>query len=180
MTLTRTVTTEHEITLPEPAYATLLSADEFQLCKQWIRPADYSQRHSNIPIAWYFRTPGDTPNRITCAYAGYVAETDPGWENPGSEQLAAEGCGTGNRPVLVFEKSLFAAGAKPGDRFSVGLLWPFTVLSDTLAICDEYISTEVFDTKANDYETSAIKKRVDGWFQRLLKLWRHPKEGDDD
>lgn len=70
-----------------------------------------------FPIAWYFRTLGDTPNRITCAYADYVAETDPGWENPGSEQLAAEGCGTGNRPVLVFEKSLFAAGAKPGSVF---------------------------------------------------------------
>ena len=180
MILTRTVTTEHELTLPEPEYATLLSVEEFQAYKQYIRPADYIYRCTPIPVAWYFRPPGDIPGKITCAYADYVAETDPGWENPESEQLAAEGYGTGNRPVLVFEESLFAAGAKPGDRFSVGLLWPFTVLSDTLAICDEYISTEVFDTKANDYETSAIKKRVDGWFQRILKSWRHPEEDDDD
>lgn len=175
MILTRTVTTEHPVDFPKPVNATLLSAEEYEECEDLIRPAQYSDRAPNIPSAWYLRTPGeDDPDAITIAYCG-VEETKPDWEDAGPEDLFDEGYGTGNRPVLVFEESLFAAGAKPGDQFSVGC-WPFTVISDKLALCDEYISTEVFDEGTNDYEDSAIKQRVDAWFKDILKFWQRSNE----
>ncbi len=82
--------------------------------------------------------------------------------------------GTGTRPVLIYESGLLAAGLKPGDVIEYESWRPylsFTVLSDTLAIFNSYISNEEFDKSSNDYENSAIKERVDKWFEDNKKYF---------
>ena len=153
--------------LPTPIGATLLTPEEYDdfikiIYKITLRvPSDYGC----FPEVWYLReeTPADD-GQVQCSDGESCA---PGWfDSVLDDDLLCSG--TGTRPVLIYESGLLAAGLKPGDVIEYerwGHYLSFTVLSDRLAIFNSYISNEEFDKSSNDYENSAIKERVDKWFE---------------
>lgn len=171
MKISRTIVTEFTCDLPEPRYATLLSAEEYKELHEFISDVEYEDTYDMIPYDWYLRSPGtDDPNSITLADGdGITDETEPDYDD---YRLAPEfpfgKYGTGNRPIIVFADSLYDAGLKQGDKFTV-FGNPFTVINDKIAILDKYISTDVFDKETTVYENSAIKQRVDDWFDSEIK-----------
>lgn len=72
----------------------------------------------------------------------------------------------GVRPALII--NLESSNLQISDKFKVkGYTW--TVISDTLAICDEIIGEESFRDNlrapdANDYEASDVKKYIEEWW----------------
>ena len=171
MIIKRVTKTTHEITLPKPVYATLPSAEEIEGAEGLIGPSEYYDAPPTFSGYYYLRTPGEAENTIMYAAGDSVEdETDPDFDDPGPDGFFPDfHYGTGNRPLLVFEKSLYEAGCKPGDQFTVGWPWSFTVIGEKIALSNQLISLDIFDEETNVYEDSAIKKRVDEWFEKEIK-----------
>ena len=164
--------------LPEPVRATLLTVDEYNEFASIIDRIEH-RLPEQVRFGNYFYLREEEPQDDgTVAYVddGDVQRTRASYfdffEDP--EDKDAKTDGTGTRPVLVYKSGLFAAGLKPGDviAYTDPILYDvcsFTVLSDTMAICNKIISNEVFDDFCNDYENSAIKERVDEWFEEKVR-----------
>ena len=162
-----TVKQQVDVTLPNPIAATLPTAEDVEGARYLIDDA-FPVPEAVTPY-YYLRTPGDEDGTVLLAAGGSVDEgTDPDWFDDGPD--ADRSYGTGNRPVILFEESLYDCGAHPGDSFRIGD-WPFTIIGEKTAIADRYISVEVFDEETNEYEDSAIKQRVDKWFADEILFW---------
>ena len=171
-----------DLQLPHVAYATLLTPDELEEYQEFVPSPLPHYEKENWTSAWYLRDeiPLDNGEVTYASGTGVYDTTPPDWDDPGEDDDDDEtSFGTGTRPVLVFEKSLFEAGFKQGDNFGD---WAdsFTVISEFMALSDRYISVDVFDDSSNDYENSAIKERVNEWFENVFssRIWCRlmPKE----
>ena len=161
-------------------YATLLSVEELEEYIDLIPDTIPSDYNIHQPVCWYLRDT-EEDGKVALAEGHYVGEPDePGWYDDGDFFLAYEGdddmYGTGNRPVLVFSEPV--AGTKPGDKLEIkrgeewalhSQGWIFTMLTDRLALCDQYISGKIFDENTNIYADSEIKKRIDEWFEKEIR-----------
>lgn len=157
---------EIDAELPKIAYVTIPSEEEIEnaetdVCFAVDDPLKTTARY-------YLRTPGEN-GTIRIAYGPEVGDED--WERYPEdcdwEDDSETGIGAGNRPELVFESSLYDAGFQAGDSFDIGM-YGFMVISKTIALCDSYISTDIFDENTNEYEDSLIKERVEKWFENEI------------
>ena len=155
-----------EIKLPEIIGAALLTQEEAEQGEEYIYYPVFNDGGSPY---WYLRTPGEEDGSIVCMDGVIIDDvTDVDFFDDGGGWKFDLEYGCGNRPALYFSSSLSAVGVKPGDKLEIGGV-SFTIITDTIALCDSYISVEIFDKETNDYEKSAIKKRVDSWFEHRIK-----------
>ena len=164
---------EREFQLPEIDYASLLTKEECENAEEYI-PSPLMFRDL-YPNCWYLRTPGDEDGTVALAEENYVADdfAEVNWDDYGpfndDEDSTDNKFGTGNRPALYFKTSLLDAGAELGSGIRIGNE-RFTVIAEKIALCDSYISVDIFDEKTNDYEESDIKERVDKWFNGIKNM----------
>ena len=162
---------EVDVTLPEIDYVTIPSEEEIENAETDISFATADP--NDAPVYYYLRTPGEEENMIKVAHGPEVGDEDweqmPDWYDFYGDDFEPGG-GTGNRPELVFKSSLYDAGLQAGDSFTIGD-YSFTVISEKIALCDSYISTDVFDSETNVYEDSEIKKRVEDWYKKEILLF---------
>ncbi len=157
------------VTLPEIAEATLLTAEELEACQEYIKAPAYFE-----PNYWYLRTPYEDD------LIGVVEDTfegDP--TEPDYEDFPPNGpSGTGLRPVLHLASSTLSDGSTltPGDVVCLGRGQMFTAISDTMLLSDFMIDYDyemngygIFDEETNIYEDSSAKQRVDAWFELLKR-----------
>ena len=133
--------------------ATLLSIEEAEALP------NYLCRYNNW---WWLRSPGV---ELNCA--SYVNAS--GYINFNSHGEFVDDSETSIRPALKIE-NLESTGLKVGDSIFFDDK-EFEVISDTLAFCNTDIGKHCFRDdeeaeRANDYETSDVKKFIDGWFKR--------------
>lgn len=152
-----------QVTLPNPVSATLPTAEDLENAGPVIGDAFLP---NNVTPYYYLRTPGEEKNTVLVAVGSDTDEgTEPGYFDIGPGEDVSYG--TGNRPVILFDESLYECGAHLGDEFWIEE-WPFTVIGEKIAIADRYISVDVYDKRSANYEKSAIKKRVDQWFKEEI------------
>lgn len=150
--VTRVIARETDL---EITGATLLTVEEARELPEWLRKKLYW---------WWLRSPGKD--------SGHVAYVNPNGDidNYGADVGNYYG---GIRPALIIS-NFESSGLKIGDMFEFGDK-QFEIISDKLAFCLGCITSMAFreDWKApdaNDYEKSDVKKVIDIWFERSIKV----------
>lgn len=128
---------------------TLLSVEEYMAAKAHIMP---------INGWWWLRSPG-----CNSGSAAYVM-SDGGVNSYGYFVRGAHGV---VRPALLIQNLNFFK-LKPGDRILNYAKHGWTVISDTMALCDDGIGKHCFHEdwetqEANDYEKSDVKRFLESW-----------------
>lgn len=128
---------------------TLLSVEEYKKAKVYI---------ASIGGWWWLRSPGGSSN--------YAADVGPA----GDVDIYGDNVLYGNtcvRPALEVT-NLKSFNLNPKDRIIDLAGYDWTVISDTMVLCDESIGYHCFreDWKApdaNDYEKSDVKRFLESW-----------------
>lgn len=150
--VTRVITRETDL---EITGATLLTVEEARELPEWLRKKLYW---------WWLQSPGKDSGHV--AYVGVTGDID----NYGADVGNYYG---GIRPALKIS-NLESSGLKIGDMFEFGGR-QFEIISDDKAFCLGCITSKAFRDDwraddANDYEKSDIKKYIDEWFKRSIKV----------
>lgn len=127
---------------------TLLSVEEYEEAKTHIIP---------IKGWWWLRSPGNHSCLAALVNRGRVST----FGNRVNSTLGVV------RPALLIQ-NLNSFKLKHGDRILDYAEHDWTVISDTMALCDDGIGTHCFHgdceaPDANDYEQSDVKKSLETW-----------------
>lgn len=145
---------------------TLLSVEEYMAAKAHIMP---------INGWWWLRSPGDISRRAASVFAyGGVSTYGGRVDDPGSVV----------RPALLIQNLNFFK-LKPGDRILNYAKHGWTVISDTMALCDDGIGKHCFHEDweaqdANDYEKSDVKRFLESWAAKNGIICGAKMEEQDD
>lgn len=147
--------------------ATLLSVEQFEKCKAYIPYFD-EEIENFINISQVFWLKDEATGRFannTICYAVYKYDSTKDWyvNNDFGSPILDD---IPLRPIVVFSNT--NGELSPGDRFQIADT-DFTVIGNNIAIVDHAIGLSKFDKESTDYEKSEIKKKVDDWFQKLVK-----------
>ena len=147
MKITRFVPTEEELQIED---ITLLSVKQYEQCRKHI---------PWIPSPWWLRDGGEKSWLAT--YVDSMGGVNKDGRIVTETRFVV-------RPALKVE-SVCDAGLQVDDKFSaIGQEW--TVISETLVICNEGIAEHQFAESqdgldANDYKKSAVKKLIEKWLE---------------
>lgn len=128
---------------------TLLSEEEFNSYKDFTPQIDHQ--------IWWLRTAYYLPHRACAVFANsYV----------GNAPVSSYAIGV--RPALIIENENFELCQR---LEALGYSW--TVLSvqeeSAYVLCDEIVAHHRFDDEQNDFETSEIKRFLEGWLKEIQK-----------
>lgn len=123
---------------------TLLSAEEYERCKDRIPP---------VNCWWWLRSPDNDSDRVALvSRAGFVY----------CYGIVVDNSIAAVRPALKISD---------GRKYKIGgrvILYnfPWIIIDEGLAIAEVPIAFRRFDEKSNDYENSEIKKFLNDWLER--------------
>lgn len=145
---------------------TLLSVEEYMAAKAHIMP---------INGWWWLRSPG-----LGSSFAAYVGPSGGVFTLDGFVSYPRGVV----RPALLIQNLNFFK-LKPGDRILKYAKHDWTVISDTMALCDDGIGKHCFREDweaqdANDYEKSDVKRFLESWAAKNGIICGAKMEEQDD
>lgn len=125
--------------------ATLLNYEEFSLYKHFIA-TDFS--------FWWLKDAGQDDTHGCFIYGKRNSVLD---DMPINTKASV-------RPALIVDSLV----ASPGDKIKI-FDYSWTVLNNSLLLCDHYIGKYRFDEKTNDWYHSELKQHLDNWFLEQIE-----------